>query len=132
MARDQQKGAEDDRLAGAQIAVGQEPAHERHQINQRGVGGVLALAEAVREQELLGQIEDQKPAHAVVGEALPHLGEEQHAKAGRVAAQLRQHRYPRQHRDEDADHHNHVEHSAPPALGGWNMTMRPPFHKQAR
>jgi hypothetical protein len=38
---------------------------------------------------VLGQVEDQQRAHAVVGEALPHLGEEQHVEALGVAHELR-------------------------------------------
>jgi hypothetical protein len=34
---------------------------------------------------MLGQVEDQQRPHAVIGEALPHLGEEQHEQAARVA-----------------------------------------------
>ena len=60
-------------------------AHQRQQIDQGGVGGVLAVGEGVVEQEVFGQVEDQQAAHAVVGEPLPHLGEEQHDQAARVA-----------------------------------------------
>jgi hypothetical protein len=45
------------------------------------------LAKLVVEQEVLGQVEDQQAAHAVVGEPLPHLGEEQDEQAARVIAQ---------------------------------------------
>ncbi len=75
VARHQQQGAKGDGLARAQPAVGQDPAQQRRQIDQGGVGGVLALTEVVREQEMFGQIEDQQRPHAVVGEPLPHLGE---------------------------------------------------------
>ena len=37
---------------------------------------------------MLGQVEDQQRAHAVIGEALPHLGEEQHVEAARMADEL--------------------------------------------
>ena len=49
----------------------------------------MTLEFAVVEQPVLGQIEDQQRAHAVVGEALPHLGEEQHVEALGVAGELR-------------------------------------------
>ena len=38
---------------------------------------------------MLGKVEYEQGAHAVVGEALPHLGEEQHVEAFGVARELR-------------------------------------------
>ncbi len=49
-----------------------------------------------------GQVEDEEAAHAVIGEALPHLGEEQNEQAARVFAQLNDHRDHRDGRDGDA------------------------------
>ena len=95
--------------------VGEIAAHQRQQIDQGGVGRVLAVGEGVVEQELLGQVEDQQAAHAVVGEALPHLGEEQHGRPRRVAAQLQQDGNPGQDRDDDPGHHDDIEHQDGPA-----------------
>jgi len=113
VAGDQQKRAEGHRLAGAEEPVRQHPADQGQQIDQGGVGGVLALAEVVGEQELFGQVEDQQTAHAVVGEPLPHLGEEQHEQAAWMAAQLQRHRDAGRNGDEDADDDDDVEHEAP-------------------
>ena len=98
----QQQRAERDGLAGAEIAVGQDAADQRQQIDQRGVGAVLARAAALVEQEVLGHVEDQDAAHAVVGEPLPHLGEEEDVQALGVLAQLQEDRNERDQRDHDA------------------------------
>jgi hypothetical protein len=37
---------------------------------------------------MLGEVEDQDRAHAVIGEALPHLGEEEHVQALRMPGEL--------------------------------------------
>jgi hypothetical protein len=103
VAGDQQDGAEDHRLAGPQIAIGQEAADQRQQIDQRGVGAVVGAGGLRIEQEVLGQVEDQDAAHAVVGEALPHLGEEQDQQPpGVIPQQLDQHGDAGQDRDQDA------------------------------
>src|SRR3546814_10909617 len=54
-------------------------------VDQRGVGAVHHRGITVGKQPVLGQVQHQQRAHAVIGEALPHLGEEQHVKATRVA-----------------------------------------------
>ncbi len=86
VAGDQQQRPEGYGLSRAQPPVRQHPAEEGQEVDQGGVGRVLALGEGVVEQEVLGQVEDQQAAHAVVGEPLPHLGEEEHEQAPGVAA----------------------------------------------
>ena len=108
LADGQQQGAEGDGLAGAQIPVRQHAADQRQQIDQRGVGPVLAGRPLVLEQEVLGQVVDQQSPHAVVGEPLPHLGEEQHEQPLGVALQLQQHRDGGGHGDQHAEHKDDV------------------------
>ena len=103
MAGDQQQGPEGDGLARADIAVGENAADQWQQIDQRGVGAVGRARRGVVEQEMLRQIEDQDAAHAVVGEALPHLGEEQDDQPlGVMLQDLEQHRHARNQRDDQA------------------------------
>ena len=40
------------------------------------------------QQQVLGHIQDEQRAHAVVGEPLPHFGGEQECQAARVAEQV--------------------------------------------
>ncbi len=75
----------------------------------------------VLEQELLGEVEDQQAAHAVVGKPLPHLGEEQDHQAARMLAQnLQQHGNAGRQGDEDPDDHDDAVHGkvAPRRLDG--------------
>ncbi len=76
MAGDQQQRTEGDGLARAEIAIREEAADQRHEIDERSIGAILALREVIAEQEMLGKIENEQRAHAVIGKALPHLGEE--------------------------------------------------------
>src|SRR3546814_4077056 len=81
MAERQENAAEQHRLALPQIAVGQIAAEHRGDIDERGIGAVDQVRFGVREQPVLRQIEDQQRPHAVIGETLPHLGEEEHVEA---------------------------------------------------
>ncbi len=113
----QQKSAEGDGLARAQIAVRQHPADQRQQVHQRAVGAVLAARELVVEQEVLGQEEDQQTPHAVEGKPLPHLGEEQDEQAlGVLSPQLDQHRYAGDDRDDHAQQDDDVVHARPATI----------------
>ena len=85
----EQDAAEQHRLALAEVAVGEIAAEHRRDVDQAGVGAVDEVRLAVGEQPVLGQVEDQQRAHAVVGETLPHLGEEEHVEALRVARRTR-------------------------------------------
>ncbi len=101
--RHQQQGAERHRLARAQVPVGEDAAGQRQQIDQGRVGAVLAAGRGLVEQQVLRQVEDQDAAHPIVGEPLPHLGEEQDDQTARVIAQkLHQHRQAGAERNEDA------------------------------
>ena len=82
--------ADEDGLALAEEAVGDPAAGQAHQVDRGAVegvedaGGRLALAEAALGRR--GRDEDhQERAHAVVAEALPHLGEEEGLQPFRVA-----------------------------------------------
>src|SRR3546814_16153197 len=55
---------------------------------EAGVGAVNEVRLAVREQPMLRQVENQDRPHAVVGETLPHFGEEEHVEALGVAGEL--------------------------------------------
>ncbi len=54
VAGDEEECAEGDRLARAEPFVGDEAADQRQEIDEGGVGAVLAVAEFVVEEELLG------------------------------------------------------------------------------
>ncbi len=111
----QQKRAEGDRLAVAQVPVGQIPAQKRQQIDERGVGAVLRAGEAVVKQEMLGEIEDQQAAHPVIGKPLPHLREEENMQALGMLAHLQKDRNGGGDRDHDPRQNNdiHVLRSSP-------------------
>ena len=100
---DQEQGAEGDGLARADEAVGHDAAQQGQQIDQGGVGAVGRPRHGVVEQEVLRQEEDQDAAHAVVGETLPHLGEEQDDQSARVVFEdLHQHRHARGEGDDQS------------------------------
>jgi hypothetical protein len=105
----QQQGAEQHRLAGAQIAVGEDAAEQGQQIDQRGVGTVLGAGRGLVEQQVLGQVEDQDAAHPVIGEPLPHLGEEQDDQTARmVSQQLKEDRHAGGKRDDQPDQDDEI------------------------
>ena len=87
-----------------------ESADQRQQIDQRGVRAVLPLRDVVVEQEVLGHVEDEDGPHPVVGEPLPHLGEEQDVDASRMAPHLHEHRYARDDGDHDSERYDDVPH----------------------
>src|SRR4051794_22150484 len=69
----------------AQIMVGDEPADQRRQVHERGEPAIEAGGGRVREEEVLGEIERQERAHAVIAEAFPHLRGEQPGKLPRMS-----------------------------------------------
>ena len=89
MAESQQDGAEQHRLALPQIAVGQIAADDRHDIDQRRIGAIDHAGLAVGEHPVLDQVEDQQRPHPVIGEAFPHLRQEQHEQPLGMAAEFR-------------------------------------------
>ena len=88
MAEGEKNRAKHHGLAETEIAVGDRAAENRRSINQPAIAAIDADRDIVGKQEMLGQIEDEKGAHAVKAEALPHLGEEEDVKALGVAEQL--------------------------------------------
>ena len=97
--RQQNMAAGDDAAAdhqgavGTQPPVGQQAAEDRGQVHGPGVdaieqvGGFFAPAEAgIHLFRRIGgnEVEHQQRAHAVVAEALPHLGDEQHPDSARL------------------------------------------------
>ncbi len=115
MAERHQQGADDHRAAMSEHAVGDDPAEHRRQIDETGVeaidvGGERLNVErteqgfkgaferrkpnhlaGVRRKHVLDHVEHEQRPHAVVGEALPHLGREQEAQALRMAEKFRLH-----------------------------------------
>ena len=85
MAEYEEGRADEHRLARAEIAVGDDAADERHQVNERRIGRVDALAFIVGKKEMLRQVKHQQRAHAVEGKPLPHLGEEEDREPLRMA-----------------------------------------------
>ena len=112
MPGDQQDGAEHDGLAVAEIPVGDDPADQRGEVDQGDIGAVLPCGPLVREQELLGQVEDQQAAHAVIGKALPHFRQEQNGETLGVRAQLPEHRRAGDERDQKPRHKDYIHHAA--------------------
>ena len=116
---DQQKRAKGNRLAHAEEPVRNQAANQRQQIDQGGIGRILTLSLLVIEQEMLGQIKDQKPAHAVIGEPLPHLGKKQHKQAAGMRAKLQKHRDTGHQDNDDANNLDQVHKVSPPT---WRRT----------
>ena len=108
-----QAGADDDGSALAQHAVGEQPAEDGRQINERRVGSVNLRGERLRferaenrfkaafqcekadhlrgmtgQKHIFHEVEHEQRAHPIIGEALPHLGREQEGKCARVAEKL--------------------------------------------
>ncbi|MNJ46076.1 hypothetical protein D3C77_411970 [compost metagenome] len=81
---DQQDGADDDRLARAEVFVGDHAADDRHQIDQRRIGRIDALRLFRTEQKMLGQVEDQDRPHPIIGKAFPHFREKKNHQPPRV------------------------------------------------
>ena len=77
----EEDGAELHRLSLPDITVGEIAADHRRDVDQRRVSAVDDVSLLLGKQPMLHQIEDQEGAHPVIGEALPHLGEEQDEKA---------------------------------------------------
>ena len=88
-ARDQDP-APQHRAPLADEAVGDPSARQARQVHHRGVEAVHRAGRRGVEAETTGggrrhHEEDQQRAHAVVAEALPHLGEEERGQAARVS-----------------------------------------------
>ena len=84
VAEGQQHRAELHGLSLPQIAVRDIAAEHRGDVNERGIGAVDDRRGFVGEEPMLRQVEDQQRPHAVIGEALPHLGEEEDEEAAGV------------------------------------------------
>ena len=69
----------------AEELVGEQPAHQRRQVNQRGVAAVEAGRLLVGKEEMLGEIERKQRPHAVIAEPLPHFSREQPRELPRMA-----------------------------------------------
>ena len=76
-------------VAVALGAIGEIAAEHRRDVHQAGVGAVDQVRLGIVEQPVLRQIENQQRPHAVVGEALPHFGEEEHVQALGMACEFR-------------------------------------------
>ena len=73
----------------AQPSVGDDPAEDGGGPDACGVGAVDRSRVPVIELEHVHHVEDEKGAHAVVAEALPHLGKEEGGEATRMAEEGR-------------------------------------------
>jgi hypothetical protein len=85
MAEHQQRCADRDGFACAQKAVSDHAADHGDEVHKRRVGAVQRLGAVLGKEKMLRQVDHQQRAHAVEGEALPHLGEEQGDEAARMA-----------------------------------------------
>src|SRR3984957_4998460 len=82
----------------AEPSIRDQAAENRREIGHRGVGAVNERGFFLADQQLLGHVVDQQGAHAVVGENLPHFGQEKYRKAARLTEPsllLRAHRLKR-------------------------------------
>ena len=82
--------ADQDGTARSDQPVRNPAAAQTHQVHHRRIESVDRAGFGIREPETAfghagSEIKDQDRAHAVVAEALPHLGEEQGGQAARVA-----------------------------------------------
>ena len=110
----QQDRTKGDGLARSKQLVCQQAADQRQHVNQRRVRAVLSLRGGVIKQEVLRHEEDQQAAHAVVGKALPHLGEEEDEEtSGMSSRELPQNGYGRKKCDENARLPNDIHKSLP-------------------
>jgi hypothetical protein len=82
-----------------QPPVGDIAAEDRGDVDQAAVSAVDQVGLAIGEEPEFREIKHQQRTHAVVGEALPHLGIEQHEQAARMA----DHFAAAPHRDQAAD-----------------------------
>ena len=78
--------AQDHRVAVTQQPVGNAATQHRSGVYQGGVGAVDAEGLGIAHGEGFDQVEGEEGAHAVVAEALPHLGKEERVQATRMAA----------------------------------------------
>jgi hypothetical protein len=113
MAERHQGRADDHCAALAEHAIGDKPAEDRGEIDEPGIetpdlrGQRLHVERAeyrfqcalerekadhaagmVRKQQILGHVEHEQRAHAVIGKALPHFGGEQEGQPARMAEQF--------------------------------------------
>jgi len=113
MSERHQARADHDGAAVTEHAVGQKPAEYRRQIDEPGIEAVDLRGERLdverpegdleralerREpdhgagmlgpEQVLHHVEHEQRAHAVIGEALPHLGREQVGERARMAEEL--------------------------------------------
>ena len=82
--------ADEDAAVLTEQAIGDEAAENRRAPGAAGVGAVDRCRIGVGEAQPAGgdrrhHVEDEEGAHAVVAEALPHLGEEERRQPARVA-----------------------------------------------
>src|SRR3954466_4872990 len=88
MAEHEQNAAENDGLAHAEPAIGEQATDDRHRVDEATVGTDQVVAVVVRKEVVLGQVKQQQRLHSVEREALPHFGEEADVESLRVAEQL--------------------------------------------
>ena len=74
MTKSQQQCAKCYRLALAEISIREITANYRRDVNQRGISAIYDPGLAVGKHPMLNEIENQQGSHAVIREALPHLG----------------------------------------------------------
>jgi hypothetical protein len=114
MAEGHQDGADDHGAALAEHAVGEKSTEDRGEIDESGIEAPdlrrqrLHVERAehafqrglercepnyasgmIFEQQKFGHVEHEQRAHAVIGEALPHLGREQEGQPARMAEEVR-------------------------------------------
>ena len=68
--------------------VGDQSAEDRREPHAGDVGGVGIAGLRVGKGERFRHVQDEEPAHPVIAEALPHLGEEERGETARVAEEL--------------------------------------------
>ena len=88
LAQGHQDPADEDRLALAEVAVGQASADQRGQVDESRVDRIDVQGVRPSHPDGLGQVEHQQCSHPVVAEPLPHLRGEQGIEAGRMSFRL--------------------------------------------
>ena len=72
----------------AQIPIRQRATDHRCEVNEAGVEAIQRQRVVARIAQRVDEIQHQQRTHPVVTEALPHLGEENHLQAGRLAQRM--------------------------------------------
>jgi hypothetical protein len=117
MAESQEHRAEQDGLALTKVAISDPAAEHRRDVHQADICAVNDVRPAIVIKPMLGQVENQQCAHAIVGKTLPHLGKEEDVEPLRVPSHFGLlPRYSERTGDEEKREHDRRDRSNPISL----------------